>query len=223
MKGLLVKDLRLMFTTKLVFVVIIMALLMSIFATDAPYILVLVGSLFSVSLVAMTCGNDEMNNVKAYLLTLPTSRRDYVIEKYLLTIVMMIISNVVMLTICLALALAFKLGEPIDRLEIAINLGIGTIIGNVMAAAVLMLSIVFNSRIYRLVVAIIGGAVFLVAIGIKKFVIAETFTMQQPILNAIEWMEQNPIETIGIFNIAAILLMVVSFVISLITINRKEF
>lgn len=221
MKGLLVKDLRLMFTTKLVFVVIIMALLMSIFATDAPYILVLVGSLFSVSLVAMTCGNDEMNNVKAYLLTLPTSRRDYVIEKYLLTIVMMIISNVVMLTICLALA--FKLGEPIDRLEIAINLGIGTIIGNVMAAAVLMLSIVFNSRIYRLVVAIIGGAVFLVAIGIKKFVIAETFTMQQPILNAIEWMEQNPIETIGIFNIAAILLMVVSFVISLITINRKEF
>lgn len=221
MKGLLVKDLRLMFTTKLVFVVIIMALLMSIFATDAPYILVLVGSLFSVSLVAMTCGNDEMNNVKAYLLTLPTSRRDYVIEKYLLTIVMMIISNVVMLTICLALA--FKLGEPIDRLEIAINLGIGTIIGNVMAAAVLMLSIVFNSRIYRLVVAIIGGAVFLFAIGVKKFVITETFTMQQPILNAIEWMEQNPIETIGIFNIAAILLMVVSFVISLITINRKEF
>lgn len=221
MKGLLVKDLRLMFTTKLVFVVIIMALLMSIFATDAPYILVLVGSLFSVSLVAMTCGNDEMNNVKAYLLTLPTSRRDYVIEKYLLTIVMMILSNVVMLTICLALA--FKLGEPIDRLEIAINLGIGTIIGNVMAAAVLMLSIVFNSRIYRLVVAIIGGAVFLFAIGVKKFVITETFTMPQPILNAIEWMEQNPIETIGIFNIAAILLMVVSFVISLITINRKEF
>lgn len=221
MKGLLVKDLRLMFTTKLVFVVIIMAILMSIFATDAPYILVLVGSLFSVSLVAMTCGNDEMNNVKAYLLTLPTSRRDYVIEKYLLTIVMMIISNVVMLTICLALA--FKLGEPIDRLEIAINLGIGTIIGNVMAAAVLMLSIVFNSRIYRLVVAIIGGAVFLFAIGVKKFVITETFTMPQPILNAIEWMEQNPIETIGIFNIAAILLMVVSFVISLITINRKEF
>lgn len=221
MKGLLVKDLRLMFTTKLVFVVIIMALLMSIFATDAPYILVLVGSLFSVSLVAMTCGNDEMNNVKAYLLTLPTSRRDYVIEKYLLTIVMMILSNVVMLTICLALA--FKLGEPIDRLEIAINLGIGTIIGNVMAAAVLMLSIVFNSRIYRLVVAIIGGAVFLFAIGVKKFVITETFTMPQPILNAIEWMKQNPIETIGIFNIAAILLMVVSFVISLITINRKEF
>ena len=162
-----------------------------------------------------------MNNVKAYLLTLPTSRRDYVIEKYLLTIVMMILSNVVMLTICLALA--FKLGEPIDRLEIAINLGIGTIIGNVMAAAVLMLSIVFNSRIYRLVVAIIGGAVFLFAIGVKKFVITETFTMPQPILNAIEWMEQNPIETIGIFNIAAILLMVVSFVISLITINRKEF
>lgn len=221
MKGLLVKDLRLMFTTKLVFVVIIMALLMSIFATDAPYILVLVGSLFSVSLVAMTCGNDEMNNVKAYLLTLPTSRRDYVIEKYLLTIVMMILSNVVMLTICLALA--FKLGEPIDRLEIAINLGIGTIIGNVMAAAVLMLSIVFNSRIYRLVVAIVGGAVFLFAIGVKKFVITETFTMPQTILNAIEWMEQNPIETIGIFNIAAILLMVVSFVISLITINRKEF
>lgn len=221
MKGLLVKDLRLMFTTKLVFVVIAMAILMSIFATDAPYILVLVGSLFSVSLVAMTCGNDEMNNVKAYLLTLPTSRRDYVIEKYLLTIVMMILSNVVMLTICLALA--FKLGEPIDRLEIAINLGIGTIIGNVMAAAVLMLSIVFNSRIYRLVVAIIGGAVFLFAIGIKKFVITETFTMPQSILNAIEWMEQNPIETIGIFNIAAILLMVVSFVISLITINRKEF
>lgn len=221
MKGLLVKDLRLMFTTKLVFVVMIMALLMSIFATDAPYILVLVGSLFSVSLVAMTCGNDEMNNVKAYLLTLPTSRRDYVIEKYLLTIVMMILSNVVMLTICLALA--FKLGEPIDRLEIAINLGIGTIIGNVMAAAVLMLSIVFNSRIYRLVVAIIGGAVFLFAIGVKKFVITETFTMPQPILNAIEWMKQNPIETIGIFNIAAILLMVVSFVISLITINRKEF
>lgn len=221
MKGLLVKDLRLMFTTKLVFVVIIMAILMSIFATDAPYILVLVGSLFSVSLVAMTCGNDEMNNVKAYLLTLPTSRRDYVIEKYLLTIVMMILSNVVMLTICLALA--FKLGEPIDRLELAINLGIGTIIGNVMAAAVLMLSIVFNSRIYRLVVAIIGGAVFLFAIGVKKFVITETFTMPQPILNAIEWMKQNPIETLGIFNIAAILLMVVSFVISLITINRKEF
>lgn len=221
MKGLLVKDLRLMFTTKLVFVVMIMALLMSIFATDAPYILVLVGSLFSVSLVAMTCGNDEMNNVKAYLLTLPTSRRDYVIEKYLLTIVMMILSNVVMLTICLALA--FKLGEPIDRLELAINLGIGTIIGNVMAAAVLMLSIVFNSRIYRLVVAIIGGAVFLFAIGIKKFVITETFTMPQTILNAIEWMKQNPIETLGIFNIAAILLMVVSFVISLITINRKEF
>lgn len=81
MKGLLVKDFKLMKTQKnFFFMIIVLAIIISSFSNVGFMIgfLSFVISLFSLSTVSY----DEFDNGNAFLFSLPVSRRGYILEKY---------------------------------------------------------------------------------------------------------------------------------------------
>lgn len=82
MKGLLIKDFKLMLGQKNFFVtIVVIAIGMSIFTEDLSFIvgyMTFVGSLFTLS----TISYDEFDNGNAFLFTLPITRKTYTLEKY---------------------------------------------------------------------------------------------------------------------------------------------
>ena len=82
MKGLLIKDFKLLQGQKNFFITIIaIAGIMAIFMEDASFIIgymTFVGSLFTLS----TISYDEFDNGNAFLFSLPITRKDYILEKY---------------------------------------------------------------------------------------------------------------------------------------------
>lgn len=82
MKGLLIKDIKLMLKQKNFFLMlIVIAVLMAYAVENASYIigyLSVVGSLFTLSSISY----DEFDNGNAFLFSLPITRKAYVVEKY---------------------------------------------------------------------------------------------------------------------------------------------
>lgn len=88
MKGLLIKDFKLMRNMKNSMVIILLVTLgMAFYVSDVSFIVVymaVIGSTFTSS----TISYDEFDRGNAFLFTLPVSRKDYVAEKYLLSLLM---------------------------------------------------------------------------------------------------------------------------------------
>lgn len=83
MKGLLIKDLKLMKTqSKFILIVVMIVAAMTIYGTQNPSFLIvyvtLIGCIMSISSISF----DEMDNGSVFLFTLPVSRQGYVTEKY---------------------------------------------------------------------------------------------------------------------------------------------
>ncbi|MDO4260722.1 MAG: ABC-2 transporter permease [Eubacteriales bacterium] len=88
MKGLLIKDLELLKVQKQFFFMLIVVMAsFTFFYEDTSFILFFLT--FSVSLLSVTTiSYDEMDNGSAFLFTLPVSRRLYVVEKYVLAVLL---------------------------------------------------------------------------------------------------------------------------------------
>ncbi len=105
MKGLLVKDFRLIKAQKKFFLTTIaMAVIISVSMDMAIFMLsylTLVMAFFTLS----TIGSDEFDNGYAFLFTLPISRREYITEKYVLGILLgsgaWLFSTLLTVVICL--------------------------------------------------------------------------------------------------------------------------
>lgn len=88
MKGLLAKDIRLMKNMKnSMTMIILIAVAMGAYLKDASFIityLALIGATFTSS----TISYDEFDNGYAFLLSLPVTRKGYVLEKYILGLIL---------------------------------------------------------------------------------------------------------------------------------------
>lgn len=88
MKGLLIKDLKLMKNARnSIVLILLVAVGMSAYVSDLSFIttyMAIIGATFSTS----TISYDEFDNSNAFLFCLPVSRRDYVKEKYLFGLMM---------------------------------------------------------------------------------------------------------------------------------------
>lgn len=84
MKGLFIKDLQLLKTQKnFIFVIVAIAIFLLFINQSTSGIISYLTLVFSLLMIS-TISYDELDNSMAYLMTLPTSRRLYVKEKYVL-------------------------------------------------------------------------------------------------------------------------------------------
>lgn len=88
MKGLLVKDFKLMKgQTNFFFIIIAIAIGMSAFSDDSSFMLGFLPFVFSLFTIS-TISYDEFDNGNAFLFTLPVTRAGYTIEKYCLALLL---------------------------------------------------------------------------------------------------------------------------------------
>ena len=87
MRGMLVKDFRMLWMQKQFFAVIVVLSVFLLFSGQAASFIIFycmaMGMYLSLSMIAY----DEYENGYAFLFTLPVSRRGYVIEKYVFSVI----------------------------------------------------------------------------------------------------------------------------------------
>ena len=149
MKGLIIKDLKLILQNKFIIILMVLfSILGLIFDMDSDF-MVAYFTICCTGLAISTCGYDEKNNTVSYLMTMPVSRREYVVEKYFFTSVCGFIGYFISVLIICINSFVFK-KSPFEftslsfgiflfllpSLMIPLNIKFGTTKGRVVSLAV---------------------------------------------------------------------------------------
>ncbi len=166
MKTLLVKDYRILMTQKksLIFILAI-GILMVVSTMEIDF---LVGYMMMLAMImsAGTINYDELDKGMSFLMTLPASRKDYAIEKYVLTLVNTVLCGTVMFVIYLVTKGFINWGfETVEMLSVTV----GWIGGIILASSVLLpLYMKFSAEKRRVIVLILWGIVAAIIYSIQK-------------------------------------------------------
>lgn len=167
MKGLLIKDLKLMKMQKNFFLTILIIAIGFAFGTEnfsfplgfLPFVV----SLFSLS----TISYDEFDNGNAFLFTLPITRKGYVKEKYLLSLLLSISAILVGNLITFGISLLKKEAFTIEFLWISLaTLSVVTLLQSVM----LPFQLKYGAERARIAMIVTVGILFLTGALLVKIV-----------------------------------------------------
>lgn len=170
MKGLLIKDIKLMLGQKKFFLVVVGMGIFFMFSNANPvsgvsYITMLL-SIFTLS----TISYDEFDNGMAFLMTLPIERKTYALEKYVFAGLVSLISAVG--TSLLAFVLGEVMDVPVDMAEVIGVACVIVLLSWLMLSVTIPLQIKFGSEKGRfamiLAMGIIFGTVFALAKGLSS-------------------------------------------------------
>ena len=218
MKGLLVKDFKLMMLQKN-FLLLILAIVigMMIFTDDVVFplgFLSFIASLFTVS----TISYDDFDNGNAFLFTLPITRNNYVIEKYSLGLLFGCIAWI-LATVLGIIATVLKDTLPVSDLVQSSLIILPMMI--VVQAIMLPFQLKFGGDKGR--IAMIGafGALAVIALVIVKGAEAIFKVDLISLLNNLPTVSMGVLIVITI--LIALLMLLISMKISLSIMNKKEF
>ena len=218
MKGLLVKDFKLMMLQKN-FLLLILAIVigMMAFTDDVAFplgFLSFVVSLFTVS----TISYDDFDNGNAFLFTLPITRNNYVVEKYFLSLLFGCIAWI-LATVLGVIATLLKGTLPITDL-MPISLIILPIM-IVIQAIMLPFQLKFGGDKGRIAMIGVFGALAVIALVVVKGAKAIFNIDLVNIVDTLPTVSMGALAIIAI--IVALLLLFISMKISLSIMNKKEF
>lgn len=214
MAGLIEKDMRLLWCNKLsVIVFVVFAVILEVSVKGAvlgylPFVMCL--------LMMNTIAYDEMDNGYQFLLTFPIDRKTYVREKYVLTLGMGVLSWGVAMVIYFVKKMIQ--GERLDMsIELPVTLSFLPVIV-LFILYMLPLQMKFGVEKTRIVVAGTCGAAGACILGFTKFIGLDTTN---------DWMESlyqmSGWVLLGIVVAVVVLLIAVSYRISIGIMKRKEF
>ena len=217
MKGLLIKDFKLMLMQKNFFIIIIVvACLISISSQDPTFMIgfiTLILSLFTVS----TISYDEFDNGYPFLLTLPFSRKTYVLEKYVYGLILGTGAWIVSVMIC-SLMLIVQ-GKPVTS---DMLIGAFVILPMFLVIESLMIPVHLRFGGEKGRYALIACVGVLVVIGFVVMKIVEIFHIDVlPLILAIDAL--GPVMFMVILLMIGFLIMLISLKVSLSIMNKKEF
>ena len=217
MKGLLIKDFKLMLMQKNFFIIIIVvACLISISSQDPTFMIgfiTLILSLFTVS----TISYDEFDNGYPFLLTLPFSRKTYVLEKYVYGLILGTGAWIVSVMIC-SLMLIVQ-GKPVTS---DMLIGAFVILPMFLVIESLMIPVHLRFGGEKGRYALIACVGVLVVIGFVVMKIVEIFHIDVlPLILAIDAL--GPVMFMVILLMIGFLIMLVSLKVGLSIMNKKEF
>ena len=215
MAGLIEKDMRLLWCNKLsVIVFVVFAVILEV-SVKGAFIL---GYLpFSMCLLMMnTIAYDEMDKGYQFLLTFPIDRKTYVREKYVLTLGMGVLSWGVAMVIYFVIKMIQ--GERLDMsMELPVTLSFLPVIA-LFILFMLPLQMKFGMEKTRIVMAGTCGAAGACILGFTKSIGLDTIN---------DWMEllyqMSGWVLLGIVVAVVVLLIAVSYRISIGIMKRKEF
>ena len=217
MKGLLIKDFKLLKGQKNFFMAIVaISLIMIITSPGTSFpigFLGFVGSLFSLSSISY----DEFDNGNAFLFSLPITRKDYVLEKYIFGL----ISGITSLLLGTAISLiAIGIAKTGSFNEIFITAG--SLFPTILLILSIMLPFILKFGGEKGRVAIIGVMGFIFVIGL--LIIKATEFMGIDLYALLKKLPQfEPLVYIILFLLLSVVILGISYLISLTKLKKKEF
>lgn len=214
MAGLIEEDMRLLWCNKLsVIAFVVFAVILEVSVKGAilgylPFVMCL--------LMVNTIAYDEMDNGYQFLLTFPIDRKTYVREKYVLTLGMGVLSWGAAMVIYFVIKMIQ--GERLDMsMELPVTLSFLPVIA-LFILFMLPLQMKFGVEKTRIVVAGTCGAAGACILGFTKFIGPDTINDWMESLNQMSgWV------LLGIVVAVVVLLIAVSYRISIGIMKRKEF
>lgn len=218
MKGLLIKDIKLMKNQKMFFIVIAIMAVVFGYMMDTGSFIVGYGTFIISLFVISTISYDEFNNGFTFLFTLPVSRNDYVKEKYLFAFCLSGIA-------CLVATLLSILFEMLKGNELLILESLLSSMAVLMAALVLVMIIIpvqlkFGQNKGNIAVVLVVGIAFVIGYLIIKLL----EFLNVDIANIINWFSQVGVTgTVLIAMVIVAIIGIVSYQISSRIMLKKEF
>ena len=218
MKGLLIKDVKLMLGQKKFFVVVVGMGIFFMMSNANPvsgvsYITMLL-SIFTLS----TISYDEFDNGMAFLMTLPIERKTYALEKYVFASLVSLISAVG------TSVMAFIFGEVMDvPVVMAEVIGVACVIVLIswmMLSVTIPLQIKFGAEKGRIAMILAMGIIFGVVFALAKLLSNSNADMSSVIL-FLESLEAWHL-VLGAVLVTA-LILIISYLSCVRIINKKEY
>lgn len=218
MTGLLLKDIRLLKNQKNYIVLFIVISALFLFMGEGmSFITGYLAAVFSI-LTINTIGYDESDNGYSFLFTLPVSRREYVLEKYIL--------GGIIILFLLAAGAVLGIVAPVIKPEVYRDTEPAVIIISVLVVSVLVQSLAvplqlkFGAEKSRIAMGM------LVACGIiAASVIREALSgLEADVSSMLTWMDRaEPALLILCMCAAVFVIFAVSCLVSVIIMKRKQF
>ncbi len=218
MKGLFMKDLGLVKGQKQFFgIILIMMMIFMTAYTNFAFIMAYITIMIGV-LTLNTISYDEFENGMGYLFTLPVSRKEYVAEKYLFSIVTTLPGLAAVSVFSFVFSrireIEFSVGEW------ALSVVISFLLVTVVLAVIIPLQLKFGADKSRVALMIVWGiGIMAVYLGIK---VCEAFGINWE--GAIEWIYwMKPAVSLAGITVICGILMAISYLISVQFIEKREF
>lgn len=218
MKGLFIKDLKLLRNQKRTLLLAIALMIFFAFTMEDGLFVVNYISFFGVIVAIGTLSYDEINNGMTFMFTLPVTRRQYVLEKFLFCICTALVIWICALAVSLGF-MYYKGTLPVIP-EFLLQSVTGPILASVLISIMLPLQIKLGQEKARSGVFVLAGIVALVFVVLKLWV-APTDEEMDALLSGISGVS---LETgMVVTGVAVLILLVVSYFITVAIINRKEY
>ena len=213
MKGLLIKDILFMANQRSsAFLILVMGVAMSLYMQASAIIgyLMMMGGMLALS----TMSYDEYENGYRYLFTLPTTRKEYVKEKYLFCLMWVILCMVLG---GLASFVIMAIKKQIDMQEF-----IGTIV-TMFSVLIIFLAVSIFSRIRygneksKIIIYVFFAAIGLIGYLLSSFVSKETAIAVETFVNT------NGTILMILLPITGLMVYLISYLLSVKVMEKKEF
>lgn len=226
MKGLLIKDLKIIAEQKKFFIIaIVFAALFTWSGNDisfaATYIILLTSML-----TLTTISYDEFNGGMAFLLTLPTSRKIYTKEKYVFAFINLCLACVFSIIVCAIFALVKGTTIEWDSL---ISACVGCCLGmGLMLSVTIPLEFKFGAEKGRVAMISAIVAITVIGVGIYKFLTKVLdINVNKVIDDVIAKLPASgkglEVIIISVMAVALVLILFISYLISSKIMKKKEF
>ncbi len=223
MKTLLVKDYRILMTQKKSFFILLLVGVIMVISTFEIDFLTGYMMMMAMILSLGTVNYDELDNGMAFIMTLPANRKTYAIEKYVFTMINIVVCAAIMLMIYFItkgfINWQFGVGDMV-------SVTAGWICGIMIAASVMIpLYLKFGAEKRRVVMMLLWGIVAVIAIGGQKLAEVMAGTEAMNAINGFFTKISTLPAGVVVLAVVAILVMVVilSLGISVGIMKKKEF
>lgn len=217
MKGLLIKDFRLMRGQRTFFLAIIAISILTAVTSS--------NTLFAISFLGFVCpmfvlssiSYDEFDNGNAFLFSLPITRKGYVFEKYIFGLILSISALIFSTAVCLIIS--------VIKNTVSINEIFITAL-TVFPAELLILSLMlpfqlkFGAEKGRIAIIAVLGGVSVISVILVKAAEAMNINLYE-LLNAVSKLGMQTFFLL--YLLISFIILIISYRISIKVINKKEF
>lgn len=218
MKGLLVKDYRFMLGQKSSFLIFVGLGLFFLLTGEDVSFGINYAMIFAAIFAAGSITYDSHENGMAYLLTLPVQKKSYVVEKYLFSLIVIVLMGMIMGVMAFGCSIfgerTFEVKALIEAFTMAFTMAI------IMITFMIPIYVIFGAEKARIAIMVIAGVVAAGAFIISKIAggsIAKLAGVVEKLESLSEW--QSALLISGIL----IIFLAVSMVITMTGLEKKEY